>query len=134
MAFTCVDEIVISGGNFEDRSAAAAILIAADYGSEALNANAVESLDDGSLRIIFKSVDTIPEEIARLVAGQFPELDILLVYVSIDGEFCGFLRARGSSVTEGSEDFPEGKREELEGFLAKEALEYARNCFTADLR
>lgn len=120
MAFTCVNEIEISGGSAEERGAAAALVLAVDCADEdsasreevAAGARGAGPRGAGrggdALVLRFESADGIPEDELLAIAPQFPGLAFSLVYFSLDGEFYGCARAGAAAE---SADFDEGTRE-----------------------
>ncbi len=129
MAFTSSNEITISGGSESDRRQAFAMLLAADWGLEPATEDDIETLEGGALRLRFDSLDALPEDEIRNIAPQFPDLDFLLLYLSLDGEFFGFLRARGAESAEESADFPEGELERIEKSEEAAPLSYVRRHY-----
>lgn len=130
MTFTSRNELRLRGGTVDDRRAACAVLAAADWGGEPFGPE--DAVDGGEELVLrFESVDALPDEAARELRIQFPELELLLCYVSFDGEFCGFLRGSGPEEAEGSEDFPDGQREALERAFAEDPAAYVRGRFEA---
>jgi hypothetical protein len=90
MAFTCINEIEISGGGEKERGAAAALVLATESADED-SASRAEA--ESRLVLRFESVDGLPEEELASIAPQFPGLSFTLVYFSLDGEFFGYARA-----------------------------------------
>jgi hypothetical protein len=114
MAFTCLNELEISGGSEEDRRAAAGLVLAVGCVDEA-GASRRELPDSPgrgpSLLLRFESRDGLPEEDIAGLAPHFPALAFLLRYFSLDGEFYGYARAGAGGEAAESEDLFEDARE-----------------------
>jgi hypothetical protein len=109
MGFSCENEIVISGGTGEERGRAASLLLAAETIDE--DSVSRKGLPE-ALVLRCESVDGLPEEEVLALSAQFPELDVLIVYFSKDGEFYGYTRSGPASAAE-SADFEEGTLDEV---------------------
>jgi hypothetical protein len=100
MAFTCVNELEISGGSEEERRAASALVLAAESADEGTAMlRETEPAASGAsgqaaplLVLRFQSVDGLPEEELAAMAPQFPALSFTLAYFSLDGEFFGYAK------------------------------------------
>jgi len=114
MAFSCVNELRISGGEADERLRALRLLLAGDWGCETPEAEEAVETGGAALRLGFPSVDALVEEEIKRAAPEFPDLEFLLVYLSLDGEFCGSCRARGAEFREASIDLDEGAGAALE--------------------
>ncbi len=114
MTFSCLNELRVSGASSGERGRALRVALAGDWGGEPPDEADAEALGEDGLMIRFMSIDTIPEEGLRLVARDFPELAFFLLYISLDGDFCGLCRVHGEEWRESSIDLPEGAAEGLE--------------------
>jgi hypothetical protein len=135
MAFTCVDEIEISGGSEEERRRAAALILAAESVDED-SVSQREALQTGgtpprpSLLLRLESVDGLPEEEIQALAPQFPDLSFTLVYFSLDGEFFGYAKVGAAGVEAESEDFAEDTREIVGRRHDGDGIAFARAAFS----
>ena len=132
MPFSCSNEVLVSGGDPADRRRALAMLAAADWGLEPVAAEDAEAVSGLTDRLRFGSLDAIPEDEIRNIAPQFPDLDFLLLYLSIDGEFFGFLRIRGTDAVEESADFPDGDGPEIERIEEAQPLGQVRRFYAGN--
>jgi hypothetical protein len=134
MAFTCVDEIEISGGSEEERRRAAALILSAESVDED-SVSQREALQTGgtqprpSLLLRLESVDGLPEEEIQALAPQFPDLSFTLVYFSLDGEFFGYAKVGAAGVEAESEDFAEDTREIVGRRHDGDGIAFARAAF-----
>jgi|GEM_PF-3509714 len=126
MSFTCDCELEVAGGEPEDRSAAARIVLAADCveeGDEALRTV------DGAIAARFSCADGLPENELVSVAAQFPGLALTLAYFSRDGEFYGYAQALPGGESAESADFDDRTFESLTSEYSGDGIAFVRASF-----
>jgi hypothetical protein len=136
MAFTCMDDIEISGGSEEERRKAAAIILAAesvDEGTVSQRETVHAKIETGSppsLLLRFESVDGLPEEDLQALVPLFPALSFTLVYFSLDGEFYGYAKAGAAGSAAESRDFAEDTRDIVGRRYDGDRIAFVRSVFS----
>jgi hypothetical protein len=128
MGFVCENEIVIRGGEENDRRKAADLLFVLDIVDE--GSKSQEEKPD-ALKLCFKSVDGLPEEEAMALVEQFPGIAVSLVYFSKDGEFFGYARsgAGGDDCAADSADLEGKDLDELGRNFNGDSIAFVRGRF-----